>query len=166
MRTWPRWGSSIKWFTLFWPIFTPLLPVTLCHTSRDPLKVRHTSRTTRFLVVQKARTKPPVQNLSQRFAGFFPGVLFWVFCLEAFVRGSFVRSPSVRIHPFQQKVKHHFKFHASYVWQKHLKAWRQMLLDPLPLSQTVTLSRTPSSVAYFMDGPMAAYLSSVLTIIN
>ena len=26
-------------------------------------------------------------------------------------------------------------------------------LDPLPLSQTVTLSRTPSSVTYFMDGP-------------
>ena len=26
-----------------------------------------------------------------------------------------------------------------------------MFLDPSPLSQTVTLSRTPSSVAYFMD---------------
>ena len=31
-----------------------------------------------------------------------------------------------------------------------------MLLTPLPLSQTVTLSRTPSpsSVTYFMDGPL------------
>jgi len=31
-----------------------------------------------------------------------------------------------------------------------------MLLDPLPLSQTVTPSRTPSppSVTYFMDGPL------------
>src|SRR6218665_1048143 len=37
-----------------------------------------------------------------------------------------------------------------------------MLLDPLPLSQTVTLSRTlsPSSVTYFMDGP---YLTSITT---
>jgi len=26
-------------------------------------------------------------------------------------------------------------------------------LDPLPLSQTVTPSRIPSSVTYFMDGP-------------
>src|SRR6218665_1739528 len=28
-------------------------------------------------------------------------------------------------------------------------------LDPLPLSQTVTPTRTPSSVTYFMDGPLA-----------
>src|SRR6218665_2252640 len=40
-------GPSIKHVTLFW---TPS-PVTLCHTSRDPRKVRHTSRTPRFLVV-------------------------------------------------------------------------------------------------------------------
>src|SRR6218665_456087 len=34
-----------------------------------------------------------------------------------------------------------------------------MLLDPLPLSQTVTPSRTPSpsSVTYFMDGPKINY---------
>jgi len=30
-----------------------------------------------------------------------------------------------------------------------------MLLTPSPLSQTVTPSRTPSSVTYFMDGPLA-----------
>ena len=37
-----------------------------------------------------------------------------------------------------------------------------MLLIPLPLSQTVTLSRTPSpsSVTYFMDGPYVKIISS------
>src|SRR6218665_1687733 len=47
-------------FGQFWP--PP--PVTLWHTSRDPPKVRHTSRTPRFLVglVQKTRTKAPCTN--------------------------------------------------------------------------------------------------------
>src|SRR6218665_4036379 len=35
-------GPSIKYVTLFWTIFDPLHPVTLCHTSRDHPKVRHT----------------------------------------------------------------------------------------------------------------------------
>ena len=39
--------------------------------------------------------------------------------LLSFVRGAMVhvsvRSPSVRIHVLQQKVKHHFKFHVWYV---------------------------------------------------
>src|SRR6218665_689387 len=64
--------------------FLPPPPVTLCHTSRDPQKVRHTSRTPPdFLVglVQKIRTKPPVKILSRLFAGFCPG---------GFVRGSLV----------------------------------------------------------------------------
>src|SRR6218665_3957292 len=39
-----------------------------------------------------------------------------VFCLEGFVRGGFCpNSCSVRIHLLHQKVKHHFKFHVSYV---------------------------------------------------
>src|SRR6218665_2211761 len=33
-----RKGPSIKYVTLFWTIFDPPPPVTLCHTSRDPLK--------------------------------------------------------------------------------------------------------------------------------
>ena len=37
-------------------------------------------------------------------------------------------------------------------------------LDPLPLSQTVTPSRTPSpsSVTYFMDGPIGALEGAIL----
>ena len=35
-------GPSMKYVTLFFTNFYP--PVTLCHTSRNPPKVRHTSR--------------------------------------------------------------------------------------------------------------------------
>ena len=37
-----------------------------------------------------------------------------------------------------------------------------MLLTPSPLSQTVTLSRTPSSVTYFMDGPFYGVLGGFI----
>src|SRR6218665_457601 len=98
-------GPSIKHVTLFFTKFDS--PVTLCHTSRGPPKVRHTSRTPRFLVVQK----PSVQSLSQWFAGF----LFRVFVWKVLSEVGFVHSPSVRIPPLQQKFNHHFQFHVSYV---------------------------------------------------
>src|SRR6218665_3480382 len=57
-------GPSIKYFMLFLANFDPPAPVALWHTSRDPPKVRHTSRTPRFLVglVQKTRTTAPCTN--------------------------------------------------------------------------------------------------------
>src|SRR6218665_3496978 len=66
-------GPSIKYVTIFWANFDPPPPVTLCHTSRDPPKVRHTSGTPPILVglVQKPGQKPLVQILSQLFAGVF-----------------------------------------------------------------------------------------------
>src|SRR6218665_790563 len=71
-------------------IFNQFLhPFPLSQTSGHLPKVRHTSRTPRYLVVQKARTKPPIQNLSQWFAGY----LFGVFCLEGFVWGGFCPFP-------------------------------------------------------------------------
>src|SRR6218665_590383 len=79
------WGLSIKYVTLFWPIFTPLPSVTLCHTSRDPPEsTSHISEPPRFLVglVEKTQTKAPCTNsLSIVRGGFCPG---------GFVRGSFV----------------------------------------------------------------------------
>src|SRR6218665_4117510 len=120
MKKQPK-GPSIKYVTLFLANFDPPPPVTLCYTSRDPPKVRHTSRTPRFLVglVQKIRIKargPCTNSLSIVREGFCPG---------AFVQGSFVwkvlsgvvlsAPPSVRIHLLQQKVKKHFNFHVSYV---------------------------------------------------
>src|SRR6218665_476668 len=73
--------------------FDPLPPsLTLCHTSRDPPKVRHTSLTPRFLVglVQKSRTNARcINSLSIVRGGFCPRV----FCLKGFVRVGFVRYP-------------------------------------------------------------------------
>src|SRR6218665_3795469 len=100
----------MKYVTLFWPILTP----SPCHTSRDPPKVRHTSRTPYFLVglVQNPGQKPSVQILSQLFAG----VLSEGLLSGRFGPGWFLSvPPSVRIHLLQQKVKHHFKFHVSYI---------------------------------------------------
>src|SRR6218665_3539595 len=84
-------GPSIKYVTLFLANSYPS-PVTLCHTSRDPPKVRHTSQTPIF---SRPSTKNPVKsplykfslNCSQGFlsGGFYQGV----FCLEGFVRGGF-----------------------------------------------------------------------------
>src|SRR6218665_2962139 len=121
----------------FWPILTPLPPVTLCHGSRIP----------RFLVglVQKIRTKPLCTNsLSIVREGFCPG---------ASVRGSFVwkvLSGVVFVHtPLSEyicynrklKITLNFMFH---MYEKKIISVTSHALDPLPLSQTVTLSRTPS----------------------
>src|SRR6218665_2182535 len=87
-------GPSIKYVTLFLAIFDPLPSpcLTLSHVSGPP-KVRHTSRTPQFLVVQTKPYKKPIQNLSQLFAGDF---VWKVVSSVVLVRAP---SPSVRIHP-------------------------------------------------------------------
>src|SRR6218665_1909504 len=110
-------GPSIKYVTLFLANFNPLPPVTFCHTS--PKKYVTHLGPPRFLVglVQKTRTKAPCTNSLSIVRGRF--------CPGGFVRGSLVWKvlsgvvfpvpPSVRIKMLQQQVKHHFKFHVSYV---------------------------------------------------
>src|SRR6218665_1150429 len=105
-------GPSIKYVTLFFLAnFDPPPPLShfVTHPGTTP-KVRHTSRTPRFLVglVQKSRTKVPRTNsISIVRRGFCPG---------GFCQGWFLFiPPSVTMHLLQQKVKHHFKFHVSYV---------------------------------------------------
>src|SRR6218665_42781 len=76
--------------SLYLANFDPLPPATLCHTSRDPPKVRHTSPTPIF---SRPSTKNPDKSLLYKFSlnysrGFFRGV-----SLEGFVPGGFVRSP-------------------------------------------------------------------------
>src|SRR6218665_2425051 len=111
----PTLGAIHKVRHAFLANFDPLPSVTLCHTSPDPPKVRHTSRTpSRFLVglVQNPDKKTAVQILSQLFAGVLSeGLLSGRFCPGWFLSVP----PSVIIHMLQQKVKHHFKFHVSYV---------------------------------------------------
>ena len=97
---------SIKYVTLFLVNFDPPPPVTLCHTSRDPPKVRHTSRTPPIFrrPSKKSRTKVPCTNAIPIVRGGF--------CPGGFCPGWFLSvPPSVTIHLLQQKVKHHFKFH-------------------------------------------------------
>src|SRR6218665_3056227 len=80
-------GPSIKYVTLFLANFDPSPSVTLCYTSRDPPKVRDTSRTPRFLVglVQKSQTKVPCTNSISIVRGGF--------CLGGFVRVGFCPFP-------------------------------------------------------------------------
>src|SRR6218665_2374301 len=104
-------GPSIKYITLFLANFDPLPPVTLCHTSRAPTKVRHTSRTPPGFVVflvQKSRTKVPGTNsISIVCGGFCPGVLSGLF----FVRSPFCHNTFC----YNRKLNITFKFHVSYV---------------------------------------------------
>src|SRR6218665_3261128 len=105
---------------------------------------------------KKPRTKAPCTNSLSLVHG-------------AYCPGLFLSIPlaSVRIHLLQQKVRHqshHFKFHVSLCMIKIFISVTSHALDPSPLSQTVTPSRTPSpsSVTYFMDGPSCAALLNVI----
>src|SRR6218665_1179582 len=63
---------------LFWTNFDPSHRVKLCHTSRDPPKVRHTSRNPPIFSrpSTKTRTKGPcINSLSIVCGGFCPGLL-------------------------------------------------------------------------------------------
>src|SRR6218665_2708321 len=103
-------GPSIKYVTLFLANFDPHFPVTRLTFRDPPESTSHISDPLpRFLVglVQKTRTKAPCTNsLSIVRRGFCPGVCpGWLLSVPS----------SVRIHLLQQKVKHRFKFHVSYV---------------------------------------------------
>src|SRR6218665_3512316 len=97
---WSCQGPSIKYVTLFLAIFNPPPPVTLCHTSRDPPIFSRPSTK----ILDKSPLYKFYLNCSRRFLS------------EGFCSGWFLSNPSsVAIHLLQQKVKHHFKFHVSYV---------------------------------------------------
>src|SRR6218665_4014909 len=109
-------GPSIKYVTLFLANFDPLPPPchTLSHIPGAPPKVRHTSRAPQFLVgLVKKTNKSPLYKFSLNCSqGYLSGGLL----SERFCPGWFLSIPSsVRIHLLQQKVKHHFRFHVSYV---------------------------------------------------
>src|SRR6218665_1694513 len=68
--------------------FAPLLPVTLCHTSRDPPKVRHTSRTPIF---SRPSTKIPDKS---------PLYKFYLNCSLRFLSGGFCPGWFLSVPPF------------------------------------------------------------------
>src|SRR6218665_1736160 len=88
---------------------------------------------------------------------FLIGGLSGASCLEGFVRGGFCPSPllSECIHYKRKRnITLHFRFHRP-MYENFSQSVTSHALEPSPLSQTVTPSRTPSpsSVTYFMDGP-------------
>src|SRR6218665_768882 len=113
-----RLGQSIKYVTLFLANFNPLpLSHFVTHPGTPQKSTPHISDPPTFSRhSKKNRTKAPCTNSLNCSRGFLFG---------GFVRGSFVWkvlsgvvficSPSVRVHLLRQKVKHHFKFHVSYV---------------------------------------------------
>src|SRR6218665_3072131 len=101
-------------------IFDSSPSVTLCHTSRDlPKSTSHISDPREFF--SKHSTKIPNKRALYKFSlncsggfcpgGFVRGLLSGRFCLGLFLSVL----PSVGTHRLQQKVKHHLKFHVSYV---------------------------------------------------
>src|SRR6218665_2100894 len=81
--------NGIEDVTLFLANFDTPPSVTLCHTSRDPPKVRHTSRPPPFLVglVQKSRKKVLCTNSISLVRGGF--------CLGVLSGLNFVHSPCI-----------------------------------------------------------------------
>src|SRR6218665_1053220 len=120
-----------------------------------PKEVRHTSRTPhRFLVglVQKSRTKAPIQILSQLFVGAF---VKGVFCLEGFVWGNFCPFPLLSeyiCYNRKLKITLNFMFH---MYDQKFISVTPHALDPPPVTNCHSCS-DPSSVTYFMDGPVVA----------
>src|SRR6218665_2111973 len=84
--------------------FRPPLPVTLCHTSRDPLKYVTPIGPPTF----SSTCMHAYICLSSR--RFLTGGLSGFFIWKVLNRGGFFRPHSVRIHPLQQNAKHHFQF--------------------------------------------------------
>src|SRR6218665_1237907 len=111
-------GPSIKYVTLFLAKFYPHSP---CHTlSHIPGPPKSTSHISDPPIFSKPSTKTSDKSPLYKFClncsrGYLSGVCQGVFCLEGFVRGGFCPFPLCQIELFQQKVKHHFEFHVSYV---------------------------------------------------
>src|SRR6218665_2539777 len=89
------------------------------HPGTPPESTSHISDPP-FLVglVQKTRTKAPcINSVSIVCGGFCPGFFGGTLLPGRFCPGAWFLSvpPSVRIYLLQQKVKHHFEFHVSYV---------------------------------------------------
>jgi len=150
--------------------FLPPPPVTLCHTSRDPSpKVRHTSRTPQIFTRSstKTRTKAPCTNsLSIVRGGFCPGVLSGGLLSWRFCPGWFLSVPLLSeciCYNRKLNITLNFMFHMQD--KKIYKRDVTCSWPPSPLSQTVTLSRTPSPPRAWRTlwtAPLWAALSGLL----
>src|SRR6218665_1122188 len=139
-------GPSIKYVALFWNNFNPPPPChTLSHISGPPLKyVTHLGTLPRIF----SSTCIHTYVFTGRFV-LVRGVLVWRvlsgdFCLEGFVRGGFCPFPLLPEYICCNRklnITFNYRFH---MYEQNLKNVTSHALGPLPLSQTVTPSRTPS----------------------
>src|SRR6218665_1796164 len=142
---------SIKYVTLFLANFNPPPPVTLCHTSRDPPKVRHTSRT-------PPNKSPLVQILSKLFVGVFvrevlsEGLLSGSFCPRWFLSVPVLSEHICYIRKLNITLNFMFRMYDK----KIISVTSHALYPPSPVTNCHTFSDPlpPSSVTYFMDGPI------------
>src|SRR6218665_3875320 len=131
----------------FWPIFTP----SPCHTSSyipGPPKVRHTCRTPpifRRPSTKKPGQKPPCTNSASIVrGGFCPGVSSGGLLSGRFCPGWFLSVPVLSEYIcYNRKLNITLKFMFRMYDTKFISVTSRALY-PLPLSQTVTPSRTPS----------------------
>src|SRR6218665_1578427 len=149
-------GPSIKYVTLFLANTDSLSPChTLSHIPGPPQKYVTHLGPPRFLegLVQKTRTKGLLYKFSQLFAEVFVlGVLSEDLLTGRFYPGWFlsVSVLSEYIRKLNITLNFMFRMYDNFFYKCDVTC-----SFPLPLSQTVTPSRTPSpsSVTYFMDGP-------------
>ena len=127
------------------------------NVAQNSLIVRHTSRNPQFLVVHAY-----IHISLQGGLSLFTGVLVWrfcpgVFCLEGFVRGGFCPSPLLSEYiRYNRKlnITFNFRFH---MYEQILKSVTSHALGPPPHCHKLSHllgPPPPSSVTYFMDGPL------------
>src|SRR6218665_1940578 len=137
---------SIKYVTLFWPIFTPSPCHTSSHIPGPPESTSHISDP-RFLegLVQKTTQKPPCTNsVSIVPGGFCPGVLSGCLLSGRFCPGWFLSLPVLSEYIcYIRKLNITLNFMLR-MYDKKFISVTSHALNPLPLSQTVTPSRTLS----------------------
>src|SRR6218665_3877823 len=150
-------GPSIKYVTLFLANFDPPLPpVTLCHAPRAPPEsTSHISDPPIFSrpstkILDKSPLYKFYLNCSRRFfsGGFCPG--WFLFCPFHLLSQYICYNRKLDI-----TLNFMFRIYDKNLYKRDITC----SLHPLPLSQTVTPSRTPSpsSVTYFMDGPQGSH---------
>src|SRR6218665_639062 len=111
---------SIKYTSrYFWPTLTPSPVTTLSHNPGPPHK-KYVTHLGPLQIFSTPATKNPDKSPCANSLSVVRGVFVRGFCQRSFpwkFLSGMVLSvpPSVRIHLLQQKVKHHFKYHVSYV---------------------------------------------------
>src|SRR6218665_2294929 len=132
-------------------IFGQFLSPSPCNTSSHipgpPPKVRHTSSTPRFLegLVQKTRTKAPLYKLCLNCSrGFCPGGLSGSLLSGRFCLGWFLSVPVLSEYIcYNRKLNLTLNF-VFRMYNEKFTSVTSHALYPIPLSQIVTPSRTPS----------------------